>query len=246
MLLASGLIYGITSILYPGQSNLQKAVIDRDERLDDDGRWTIVALGDSLTKGTGDATSKGYAGHVRDRVDTWDDRDVSLINMAVNGYTTSQLLTQIEQQNGVILSIQQADAIVMTIGANDLYTPGEEVLPEVMEQAMSDALARIDAIFQALTGLNTDARILYTGLYHPMREIDWEGELSSILHEWNYSVQKLAESYEQVVFVPAYDLFGRQGEQYLSSDHYHPNEEGYKRMAARIVQVLEEDWHESP
>ncbi|GIQ67623.1 hypothetical protein DUZ99_11160 [Xylanibacillus composti] len=246
VLLTSGLIYGVRTILFPGESNLQRAVIERDDRLNDDGIWTILGLGDSLTKGTGDASSMGYAGQVRKAIDARDDREVSLINMAVNGYTTGQLLEQIRQQNGVILSIQQADAIVMTIGGNDLYTPGEEVLPGQVLAAIPDALARMDEIFQILTELNPDARVLYVGLYHPLREIDPEGELSSLLHDWNYRVLQLTETYPQVVFVPTYDLFGANGRRYLSGDHYHPNEEGYKRIAARIVQVLEEDWHESP
>src|SRR5690606_16379884 len=120
-LLTSGLIYGVRTVLYPGESNLQKEVIERDESMNDDGVWTILALGDSLTKGTGDVTSKGYVGQVRDAMDAKDDQEVRMVNLAVNGYTTTQLLSQIEQQNGVILSIQQADAILMTIGGNDLY-----------------------------------------------------------------------------------------------------------------------------
>ncbi len=244
LLLISGLIYGISTILYPAESNLQRVNVERDDQLNEDGVWTILALGDSITKGTGDATSKGYAGQVRDAVDAWDDTEVRLINMAVNGYTTEQLHTQIEQQNGVIVSIQQADAILLSIGVNDLYTPGEEVLPEDVADSMTQALSRIEDIVQALTELNTDVRILYTGLYHPLREIDPDGELAALLREWNYQVMQVADAYPQVVFVPTYDLFGDNGTRYLSGDHYHPNEEGYKRIAARIMQVLEEDWHE--
>src|SRR3954447_14825152 len=46
---------------------------------------TIVALGDSLTRGTGDETGKGYVGVLIDEIKGKTKRPVQLTNLGING-----------------------------------------------------------------------------------------------------------------------------------------------------------------
>jgi lysophospholipase L1-like esterase len=41
-----------------------------------------------------------------------------------------------------------------------------------------------------------------------------------------------------MVLVPTYDLFELNANKYLYSDHFHPNQDGYERIAERIVQIM--------
>ena len=61
---------------------------------------TVLALGDSLTRGTGDETGKGYIGLVTDQLkEELDPRKVTVYNLGINGQDSSQLLQQLGQNN---------------------------------------------------------------------------------------------------------------------------------------------------
>ncbi|MGO4274197.1 lipase, partial [Paenibacillus sp. TAF58] len=77
------------------------------------------------------------------------------------------------------------------------------------------------------------------GLYHPFLELDPKKEGSLIVQRWNNSVFEMMNRYPHMAIVPTYDLFEQNLIKYLSSaDHFHPNGDGYERIADRIVQIL--------
>ena len=60
---------------------------------------TVVALGDSLTRGTGDETGKGYVGLVTDNLkEQLSPQKLIVYNMGIKGQTSSELLQQMGQQ----------------------------------------------------------------------------------------------------------------------------------------------------
>ena len=54
---------------------------------------TVVALGDSLTRGTGDVSGKGYVGIVTEELKKrLSPQEIAIYNLGINGQTSSELL----------------------------------------------------------------------------------------------------------------------------------------------------------
>lgn len=85
---------------------------------------SIVTLGDSLTRGTGDETGKGYVGILMDEIKKKSKQEVQLTNLGIVGQRSNQLKKQV-QQTEVQRQIQTADLILVTIGGNDLFRGGQ-------------------------------------------------------------------------------------------------------------------------
>jgi lysophospholipase L1-like esterase len=199
----------------------------------------IVAIGDSLTRGMGDNAGKGYVGYTQDLLGEAG-RQVSVVNLGIKGLTTTGLLEQLQQRE-IQRQIGGADAILMTIGANDLFMGGS-TLANLAEDSLNElsapALDRLNGILHTVHGLNADAAIYVFGLYDPFAELEL-GELTSEgVRKWNYEVQETAAAYPTAVFVPVYDLFQGHLANYLFTDRFHPNEKGYKQMAERVTALM--------
>lgn len=209
----------------------------------------IVALGDSLTVGTGDATGNGYVKRVAADLGKSMDKPVRVAgNLAIGGMRADQLLERLADK-GYRNAIVQADIVLLTIGGNDLFnfasgggsmTQGGDISPELLESRLPEAEKRLRDVLTEIRKLNGAARIVYVGLYNPFYDVaDIRSEASDIVQRWNASAHKFAASDGNATVVPTYDLFETDIGSYLSSDHFHPNEAGYARMAARIVQALQ-------
>ncbi|MCK9905923.1 hypothetical protein MXD63_38775, partial [Frankia sp. Cpl3] len=61
------------------------------------GKRVVVALGDSLTRGTGDANGLGYVGLVRQALEKQSGEKPVVTNLAINGLESSGLLEQVKQ-----------------------------------------------------------------------------------------------------------------------------------------------------
>lgn len=245
-ILAAGFIYAVWSVIQPAESNL--TAIKEEEELTaapyEDGEFRLVALGDSLTKGTGDNSGLGYIGQVKQVADGQAREPVFLVNYAVNGYTTGQLLKDLTTGQGDISVVSKADAIVFTIGGNDVFPLNNVAETGIdAEQAranMPQALESLAGILARLREINPQAPIYYVGLYNPFLDVTEVAEETTLfVQEWNQAVEELMRNDTNALLIPTYDLFAYRGTSYLSSDHYHPNGEGYARVAERVVQALE-------
>src|SRR5699024_10860461 len=79
----------------------------------------VVALGDSLTKGSGDETKNGgYIGVLDDTLNA-EQQQVEFQNFAISGSRSGQLLNRLEEEE-VIYAVADADIVLITIGANDI------------------------------------------------------------------------------------------------------------------------------
>jgi lysophospholipase L1-like esterase len=254
LLFLGGFIYAVQDIINPKPSDQgvtplptqqsNNNVINKDQ-------IHIVALGDSLSKGTGDLSGDGgYVGKVKNKLKAQLNKEVFVRNDAVNGYREDDLLNYL---NGASIptTLQPADIILLTIGANDLNqvapNPADEAKKtEVPEKNYSDIRKNLPAaeeklakIFAKIAAINPTAKIVYVGLYQPYIDTDAKKDGAALVQEWNMKASSIANNYPNMVVVPTYDLFQFENKRYLYIDEFHPNQLGYDRIADRVVQALQ-------
>ncbi|WP_166241491.1 GDSL-type esterase/lipase family protein [Paenibacillus turpanensis] len=241
LLLAVGFVYAVKTVVAPPPA--QEAppnAVKQDNVLLSDDKINIVALGDSLTRGTGDETGKGYVGYTQEKLSKLYKKPVFVLaNYAVSGYTSTQLLQDLQSKSGIADTLKQAHVVLLTIGGNDLFAFGTEPSLEKVRANVEPTLDRLKQILTLLHEVNPKARVIYVGLYNPFIDIPELRILSLEAAAWNNKAYEIVHQWEQMTMVPTYDLFEQRVSDYLSSDHFHPNGLGYERIAERIVQVLE-------
>ncbi|MEW9698906.1 GDSL-type esterase/lipase family protein [Paenibacillus sp. SI8] len=247
---AVGFAYAANQIWFPkasGDLAISTTAPKKETVIEAKSKLQIVALGDSLTAGTGDNTGKGYVGRVREKLELQSGKPVFVLNnLAIPGYKSDQLLTDLALKKTQD-ALAQADIVLLTIGGNDLFAGGEDMFkgekqefnPDAALKRIDPALERVDQVLKAINKANPNAVIMYVGLYHPFLDLDPNREGSLIVQRWNNRVFEMSNVYPNMVIVPTYDLFEQNLIKYLSAaDHFHPNGDGYERIADRIVQIL--------
>jgi lysophospholipase L1-like esterase len=202
---------------------------------------TLLALGDSLTRGTGDETGQGYVGIVTEQLKKeLDPGEVTVYNLGINGQNSSQLLQQLGQKN-ISRQVKEADVILMTIGGNDLFQGGDVLLDfnlEKIVKTQKQYVTNLEQIFTTIREQNTEATLFILGLYNPFIDLEHNDVTNNIVREWNYSTENVAGKFEKVVFVPTFDLFQLSVNDYLYSDHFHPNQAGYGLISNRLAPLI--------
>jgi lysophospholipase L1-like esterase len=256
VLFAGGFVYAARSILDPASAAGMRIELPQQQTeapeqavagsLASKPKINIVALGDSLTAGTGDVTGKGYVLRVKDKLsEQWTKPVYVLNNLAIPGYRTGQLEQQLETKP-VLDAVRQADIILLTIGGNDLNegvnssdaSQGDMIDFQKAKANLPGAAERFDAILNKLSETNPNALIVYSALYYPYLDLDAQRQGPPIVQAFNKAASDSANKYGNVIVVPTYDLFALGGTKYLYADHFHPNADGYERIADRIAQVL--------
>lgn len=248
LLMAGGLVYAMNDIMNPKPADFVQQPQQQPPAEETKTTVDIVALGDSLTVGTGDVSGKGYVQNVKDKLAAAMKKQVNVIgNYAVNGYTTGQLLHDLQNAKGVPYGIERADIVLLTMGGNDLFAIGRDVMnsqtseldPVKIRERMPEPQKRLEQILTRLAELNPKATIVYVGVYNPFYDLPEMRPASVHIQEWNDAAFRVANKYPNMVFVPTMDLFQLQFDKYMYTDHFHPNQEGYVRIADRVVQALE-------
>ncbi|MFJ5623727.1 GDSL-type esterase/lipase family protein [Peribacillus loiseleuriae] len=224
---------GATDHVVKKQDSSQKTVIKNH-------MFSVVALGDSLTRGTGDDSGKGYVGYVVDDLNERFNGSVVIQNLGINGQVSSQLKKQVKQPN-IQRQLADADIILLTIGANDLFQQGRtlENFDVATIKTIEDAFVEnITTIFTDIRKANPDATIFFVGLYNPFIDVDETGVTSPTVRDWNRIAEGVSSTIPRIVFVPTYDIFQLSVNDYLSTDKFHPNQEGYRLIADRIAPLI--------
>jgi len=243
LLFACGFAFALQpQLLAPKEPSAQpQGAVQPVPASDRDGQWKVVALGDSLTRGTGDVTGQGYVGLFREAYANRSKQPIQLHNLAINGLTSAELLAQLAQKQ-VQQLLASADLILLTIGGNDLFRLSGG-LYELDEQGIEEALAELKqnftAILDKLRAYNPQSMIVYIALYNPFGDTEAAALTTPPLLEWNSTAQQTAAQYDRVIVVPTYDLFAEKEAEYLYSDHFHPNSAGYSRIAERVLQAVD-------
>lgn len=201
----------------------------------------MVALGDSLTHGFGDASGKGYVGDVTQLLRQ---NGVKVIqsNLGIDGLTSAGLLAELNQVSVQSL-IQSADVILISIGGNDLNDAAG--LPKIhihqINQAQSQFSSNLTAILSKIRQLNSKTTVALIGLYNPYSNVAQTArQTDAIVQSWDLQEDTIAASFPKTVVVQTFDLFQLYPGKFLYVDHFHPNQAGYQRIAERVWQDLQQ------
>jgi len=204
----------------------------------------IVSVGDSLTQGVGDETENG--GYVGILNHTFEDNNlkINIENYGKRGNRTDQLLKRLENEE-ISDSIKKADIVLLTIGANDIMKIVRNNFTnlniQLFNQEKANYIERLRAIFDKINELNPEAQIYLIGFYNPFdRYLGDIVELEMIINDWNTAGQLVTDEYENATYIPIADLFRHSNVDLLADDYFHPNTSGYKLIAERVLDNLEE------
>jgi lysophospholipase L1-like esterase len=191
-----------------------------------DGVFRVAVVGDSVAHGAGDESGRGIAGNL----DALLPRPHLVQNLGINGARTWNVL-RLLRNDAVRATVAACDAVVLSIGGNDLYGDPAARLVTLLapSHAMDRAATRIAAIVATIHRLNPSTRIYLLGLYDPYktRFLDeqvahWDAKLiERFARDRAVDVVRIAD----VVSVSAID-------------HFHPGAAGYGAIANRIAPAM--------
>lgn len=207
--------------------------------MDKDGIIRVVAIGDSLAYGAGDESGEGIPGRLEDELRARGITNAETKNLGVNGAQTSDLLARLKQER-VRSSLKNADAIVLSIGANDLFrSPGarEETLKNPLAVA-ERILGRVVEIVGVLQTINPSARIFILGGYNPVPNHPMGRMINEYLKLWDEALAGQFDDQPAVSVVKMYDIVSPSRLSRL--DHFHPGGAAYAEAAKRIAGMLME------
>ena len=182
----------------------------------------IVVLGDSVAHGAGDEAGGGISASLQ------------ATNLAVNGSRTWDVARVLRLHNAKS-AVRSADAVVISIGGNDLF--GDQfakleslVWPSMM---MSRTIARVDRLVREIHHLNPAARVYLLGLYNPYRDSSLARFLDRQVALWDARLIAHFADQPNVDVIRIADLLF--ASRLSAIDHFHPGHEAYRLIAQRIA-----------
>ncbi|WP_264738303.1 SGNH/GDSL hydrolase family protein [Cytobacillus firmus] len=208
---------------------------------------TIAAVGDSLTQGVGDSTERGgYVPYLEMSLEKDKSvQDAVFYNFGVRGNRSDQLLKKLgtEEVKDVVKS---ADAVIITIGGNDVMKVVRENFSNLKLRAFAKEKKTYEQnlidVLDAIKEVNPNSKIVLIGLYNPF--LKWFSEITEIndiLEDWNGTSQTILKNYPGTYFVEIDDIFENTDDNLLYTDYFHPNDKGYELIAGRVHQILTEE-----
>jgi lysophospholipase L1-like esterase len=196
-----------------------------------------IIVGDSLGRGTGDETGLGIGGRFVDELKKRHIDTKNIVNIAVNGSRTRDLIQQLTSHNVQTL-LGQSNVIIVSIGGNDLWGDANfrQAAPPNPEGVMHEVLDRVDQSVRAIRKANPSARIFVIGLYNPFSTTPFGKMLTPFVNRWNSLLVERFAADPNVVVVQTSDIFAYRDR--LSFDRFHPGQEGYALIARRIADAI--------
>ncbi len=196
-----------------------------------------MILGDSLARGTGDESGLGIGGRLVEELRRRKIKTGNLVNVAVNGARTQDLLQQLESAN-IRRLLSQSNVIIVSIGGNDLWGDGNfrNAPPRDPEAVMDQVLTKLEKSERVVRSASPNGRIFIIGLYNPFVTAPVGTMLTPFVNRWNAKLIERFASDPKVVIVQTSDIFAFRDR--LSLDRFHPGDEGYAMIARRIADSL--------
>ena len=207
----------------------------------------VVSLGDSLTQGIGDSSDQG--GYIPYLVSYLEQnkgiKKADFTNYGVRGNRTTDLLARLNEP-ALIEDLQSADAIIITIGGNDIMKVVKDQFTNLTLKDFyvegNNYKERLKEIFSIIRQHNKQAEIYFVGLYNPFGK--WMTsfqELDTIMDNWNRISKSIISDDPNAYFIQIADAFSNTDENLLyQEDYFHPNDRGYEIIASRIYDEMKE------
>jgi lysophospholipase L1-like esterase len=205
----------------------------------------ILAIGDSLTQGVGDSREQGgYVGLLERSINA-EEELAAFENLGIRGNRSDQLLARLEDPE-VEEEIAGADIILVTIGANDVMRVLRENITDLQIQDFIHENGlyeeRLYEIFSRMEEINPRSEIFLLGFFNPFDKYFQDiSELNMIVNEWNETGETVSDDFDLMTFIPIEDLFDDHDEELFAEDNFHPNDEGYRRIAQRVLDYLTDE-----
>ncbi|WP_102028666.1 SGNH/GDSL hydrolase family protein [Salirhabdus sp. Marseille-P4669] len=191
-----------------------------------------VALGDSLTVGTGSLFAPGFVEIYKNRMEQVFNYPIQLEKFAENGLRIPELKSMVESPM-VLDAITQADIITITIGGNDLRTvwknfernPSPHVLGDSLEGILQDIWEIVDRVDQRKVDSHKPYAIRLMTLYNP-----YPNPIAARALEY-FNHQLLSFTSSTIKVADVYTLFLGREQDLLFLDGFHPNKHGYRIIA---------------
>jgi lysophospholipase L1-like esterase len=161
----------------------------------------------------------------------------NIVNIAINGARTRDLIEQLKSHNVQTL-LAQSNVIIVSIGGNDLWGDNNwrNAPPQNPERVMAGVLDRMEQSVTSIRAANPSARIFVIGLYNPFVTTPFGKLLTPFVNRWNSLLVQRFGSDPNVVIVQTSDIFAYRDR--LSFDRFHPSDEGYSLIARRIADAI--------
>jgi len=200
----------------------------------------LVAIGDSLAHGLGDASGRGFVGDVS-QMYRQQGKLVVESNLGIDGLTSRGLRNEVGQPEVQNL-LKTANVVLISIGGNDLNNAAG--LPNLnrarIDAANQDFNRNLTDIVTRIRQTNKTAAIVVIGLYNPYGQVSATvQQTNGIVQSWNADEARIVDAVPGAVVVQTFDLFQLHPSDFLYLDHFHPNAAGYTRIANRVWQDLQ-------
>ncbi|WP_071393458.1 S-layer homology domain-containing protein [Bacillus tuaregi] len=213
-----------------------------------DTKVDYLALGDSLAAGQSyDKTiGKGYTDYLGSQLSKIGVLSSFTKQFAVSGYTTTQILNDIESnivKNGVSIQdeIKNAEIITIDAGANDLLQlieiDREELKVTYDQEELTAGITTVGqnltSIFAKIKALNPTAEIYVMGYYNPFPILPspYKEQFVPLLDALNQVIANVSKPFG-ATFVPTADSIAKNALGYLPNiQDIHPNQAGYLAIA---------------
>jgi len=185
-----------------------------------DGVFRVAIVGDSVAHGAGDESGRGIAGNL----DALLGGKHVVTNLGINGARTWNVLR-------LLRTPIVADAIVLSIGGNDLYGDSIARLATLVAPSLSmeRTIDRVAAIVATIHRENAATRIVLLGLYDPYATPFLDEQVA----HWD---ARLIERFARDLAVDVVRIADIVRVSPL--DHFHPGAAGYAAIAGRIAPAL--------
>jgi lysophospholipase L1-like esterase len=204
------------------------------------GTLSLLIMGDSIARGTGDETGKGFSAYLPDYLKNLTPKQVAVTNIGINGLQ-SKGLQDLLQGGKMNALLADADFVLISIGGNDLSrirSLDNSAREDAFRERLAGYLASLKDIISGIRKSNNNVLIIFIGLYNPA-EMGKSSDDNRLLISWNGSTQQLIEEDGQALFIPTLDLFKFNRRKYIAPDGLHPNSTGYQAISNRIGKSIE-------
>ena len=220
--------------------------------------WSIVAMGDSVPSGY-NCNCTPYPQLSASGLAAKTDQTVKATNDAVAGYTTTNVLQQLDSDNTVIDQVKKADVVEINVGANDVpynknscgasvdcYAP----LVPPMQKNLAAIVSRVHDLtsgHKVLVVLLDYWSIWLGGTYARDKGNAYVSAARQMTAQVDDAIKTTA-SQSGSAYVSERSAFkgpsfGYIESHYLASDGEHPNAKGHQAIAAATEAVVENTLH---